>query len=68
MTERRACVPTPMKPSVSRSFGFVSADQMCDGRMNGAAAAMAELRMKLRRLNRFVFINFFPGCDECDER
>lgn len=37
-----------MKPMVIRSFGFVSADQIWDGKMNGTANA-EEAAMKERR-------------------
>src|ERR1044071_3549655 len=51
----RPCVPTPIKPRVNRLFGFTSAAQMCDGKMNGAVAATAVVRRKFRREKRMRF-------------
>ena len=51
-----------MSPNVRRSLGLVSADQMWDGRMNGAVAATVVLR-NVRRDERWEVIReFCPAC------
>ncbi len=44
----------PMKPTVRRSLGFVSAAQIWEGRMNGPLAAAAVLRNLRRELESFM--------------
>jgi len=48
----RPWVPAPISPIVKRSFGLVSADQMCDGKMKGAVVATAVVLRKVRRVER----------------
>jgi hypothetical protein len=52
------CFPIPMKPDWILSLGFVSAPQMLEGKMKGAAAAIpaVDLINVLRETFRFVFM------------
>src|SRR6187399_1986603 len=50
-----ACFPRPITPSEMREFGFVSADQTREGKINGAApAASTDWRKERREKDNFI--------------